>query len=241
MLEAVDFISEIYVHGITESIVNKYKDSFNEFAIIIHEDDKFIQVNESVIRFNESVDSDMYGLFTTTKDFPDNDSLALLCDNYSEFCDFAVFEVSRVTGAGKILDDLKCRAILESILPREGIFYIYNDDLVVDVASTRKVYLSSGDCSKAKNVNPDNEMLHAAFWGKYMIPAYPELQDKNYLSIPRGRVMYKSNEFVIFLDKSYVHNHSIKSKIEKEFKLSRARGYHIKYVENPHYDYTRYK
>ena len=239
MSKAVDFVTDIYEYGITKQIIDKYKDSFNEFTIVIHEDDKFIQVNESVIRFNETLDSAVYCIFTTTKDFPDNNSLALICDNYSEFYDFVVFELSRADNSGKILDGLRCRPILESMFPKEGIFYIYNNDLIVDSSSMRNVYLSDGNYSNVKNVTPNSEMLHTVFWSKYMIQAYPELQGKNYLSIPRGRVIYGDNKFVILIDKSFINNNAMKSKIEKEFKLSKSR-ISIEYIENPHYDYTKY-
>ena len=231
MTKAIDFISDIYTHGITKQIIDKYKDSFSDFFIVIHEEEKFIQVNEAVIRFNEAFDSSIAIMFTTTKDFPDDDSLALLCDNYQEFHDFVVYETSSVVNSGRIL---------ESMLPREGIFYIYNDELIVDYSSMRKVYLSSGGYSDAQSIASGDTMAHTSFWTNYMIKDFPELQGKNYMSIPRGRIFYSDNEFKIFLDKSYINNTTIKSKIEKEFRLSRARGYTINYVESLHYDYTKY-
>jgi len=106
----------------------------------------------------------------------------------------------------------------------------------------RKVYLSSGGYSDSQSIASGETMTHTSFWTKCMINDFPELQGKNYMSIPRGRVFYdnNNNEFIIFNDKSYINNSTIKSKIEKEFRLSKSRGYSIKYVESLHYDYTKY-
>jgi hypothetical protein len=237
----VDLIEDIYTNGLTHDVIDRNKANFPSINLIIHDEGKFIQANDSIICF-EGNDNRIDGfMFTTTNPYPTEDALHLLKDLKEIFHDMTVFDMDRKSKSDGMPDDLTGDRIFEDALPKICIFYIYNGQVIIDWSTAEDVSVNAENYGEFKN-STNTDRLHTVFWSKYMIKQFAELSGKSYLSVPRGRIYYDNKVFKILIDKEYVDNVCVRRNLEKECQLSHrnACGYSIEYITGPHYDYTRY-
>jgi hypothetical protein len=241
MDSGVNFIKDIYVKGLTAEVIERHRSAFPSISLIIHKKGKFFQANETVLCFEEKQNSIESFMFTTKKPFPDEIELSYLEELKTEFYDMIVLNNIQNADTDDISAGQINEKIKESALPKECVFYIYQNKVLVDKDSMGEVSINGGSY-KITPANENIERMHSSFWSRVMIREYPELAGKSYLSVPRGRIFFNKNSFHIFLDKEYFDNAEVRKYLERECHLSRKKncGYTIEYILNNHYDYTRY-
>ena len=100
--------------------------------------------------------------------------------------------------------DLEPRA--ENTLPKIGIFYFYNDRMIVPKEYQKEIDPVTRDIQENAALNNPGE--HRDLWDDFMVVRYPELKklyDDNHKLLPRGRVGFHYRKdtirFLITLDK----------------------------------------
>jgi hypothetical protein len=242
MMDAgVSFIKDIYVKGLTADVIERNRSAFPSISIIVHKQGKFLQANEAVLTFEENFNSVEGFMFTTKNPFPEEEYLDNLEKFKTEFFDMAVFNTDSDIDTNDTAASQAHENADESALPKECVFYIYQNKVLVDRDSMGDVSINGGSY-KITPKNENIERMHSSFWSRVMIREYPELAGKGYMTVPRGRVFYNKNSFHIFIDMEYFDNTGIRKDLETECRLSRGIncGYTIEYIKNNHYDYTRY-
>lgn len=103
-------------------------------------------------------------------------------------------------------------------MAKTGIFWIYQGKLIAKTCEEGNSVSSVGGLLDS----PDN---HADFWESHVqySKLFPELADKEYFQVPRGRVllMQADTKAIIYLDRKLMHN-KYKTLIRHGFELEGA-------------------
>lgn len=113
-------------------------------------------------------------------------------------------------------------------MPRIGIFWFYRKAVM-----GRAVELEVGEESVPGLLDsPDN---HADLWENdpKLLAPYPELRDREYFDVPRGRVLWRRVDVtaIVYMDKK-LFTDAIKAKIAVFFDLTASE---IDWMTDPHY------
>jgi hypothetical protein len=108
-----------------------------------------------------------------------------------------------------------------------GIFWIYHGEVLA-----RPIFIEDGESQGDLIDSPDSH-VHAWDDPDGFMRDYHELMERNYEDIPRGRVLYESNEdrYVIYLDECLM-NARDKAALKKAFSLSKE---DCVFRSDPHY------
>jgi len=102
------------------------------------------------------------------------------------------------------------KEIQESSRLVEGIFYIYNGQIIPDFYSECLVSDVDNPCRK--------DMYHMCFYPNYMKRKFRNLSYSE-KSIPRGRILGRPTPPVVFIDKCYEKNMDIISQLKNLYRL----------------------
>lgn len=113
-------------------------------------------------------------------------------------------------------------------MPRIGIFWVYRKAVM-----GRTVDLAEGEEGVPGLLDsPDN---HADLWENdpKLLAPYPELRDREYFDVPRGRVLWRRDDAtaIVYMDRT-LFNDDIKVKIANFFDLATSK---IEWMSDPHY------
>ncbi len=113
-------------------------------------------------------------------------------------------------------------------MPQIGIFWLYKETVI-----GRAIELDAGEEMPTGTIDsPDN---HTDLWdnSRTLLQDFPELRQEEYFSIPRGRVLWKteSSSAKILMD-SVLFEPSIKAKILQFFDLEKSK---VKWGRDLHY------
>lgn len=106
--------------------------------------------------------------------------------------------------------EIRRKEVEESLEPVNGIFYIYNNEIIPD-------YNSECLVSKADSQNKKH-MYHSYFYLNYMKRKFTELPDGE-KSLPRGRIENIPGNTFVFIDKCYSKDEEVLLKLRELYRI----------------------
>ncbi len=111
-------------------------------------------------------------------------------------------------------------SILESKESIEGIFFVYNNQIIPDYYSECLESDSVGFNCFRNDGSPQREMYLKRFFENYLVQKYPELKGRcTEASLPRGRTSVLSTRKILKIDRCLLENESIMKEIKSLYRL----------------------
>lgn len=109
-------------------------------------------------------------------------------------------------------------------MSKVGIFWFYKNKLLCSGVAVERGIVTFGAVDSPED--------HVHYWPELQL-LYPELEEREYFELPRGRIVYKkrTKTFAVYLDK-FLLKPRIQAALIKEFSLPKSK---TRFVADSHY------